>query len=70
MKISPQEQLKSKFEIVESSSIFKGAIQRKYDYCAHITIAEMLNWEETYQIIDEVKDLPLEGRARIYLGNT
>ena len=31
----------------------------------HMIIAEMLTWEQTYQIIDEVKDLCLGGEFEL-----
>jgi hypothetical protein len=65
LEISPQKQLKSLLEIVESNSVFIGSIKRKYEYWAHMTIAEMLSWEQTFQIIDQVKDLPLGGEFNL-----
>ncbi len=63
--IVPQDALKSLSEVVEATSVFATAIKRKYPYRAHMTIAEMLTWEQTYQIIDELKDLPLTGEFEL-----
>lgn len=65
LEVSPQERLKYLLDVVESCSAFQGAIERKYKYWAHMTIAEMLTWEQTYQIIDEVKDLCLGGEFEL-----
>lgn len=65
LEISPQDQLKSLLQIVESASVFSGGLKREYDYWAHMTIAEMLSWDQTYEIISELKDLPLSGEFKL-----
>lgn len=65
LEVSNQVELNQLLDIVESCSAFHGAIERKYKYWPHMTIAEMLTWEQTYQIIDEVKELDLRGEFDI-----
>ncbi len=63
--IHPQDTLKSLQETVESTSLFEGAKERKHPYWAHMTIAERATWEQTFKMIDEVKELPLSGQFRL-----
>jgi len=57
--VTEQEELRDLLGVVETSSIFEGAPVRKYPYLAHITVAEFVSWEQTYEIIEEIKGLPL-----------
>jgi len=59
--VEPQEELKKLLEAVESASLFENSPRRKYPFKAHMTVAERVSWEQTRQIIAEVKDLPLGG---------
>ena len=62
LEVKQQEELKKILEVVETSSIFENSPVRRFPYWAHMTIAEMMypcTWEQTYQVIEEVKDLPL-----------
>ncbi len=61
LEISPQDTLRALLETVEATSAFERAAPRPYPYWAHMTIAEMVTWEQTYAIIEELKDLPLQG---------
>jgi len=61
LEVSPQDSLRALLEKVEATSAFAGAVPRKYPFWAHLTIAEMVTWEQTYAIIEELADLPLSG---------
>jgi 2'-5' RNA ligase len=65
LKISQQDDLKKLVENIESTSLFEGVVTRKYPFWAHMTIAEMLTMEQTYQIINELKDIPLTDLFRL-----
>jgi len=65
LEIKQQQELKALLEIVEVSPIFEHSPVRKFPYWAHMTIAEKVSWEQTYQIIEEVKDLPLSGEFEL-----
>ena len=56
--ISEQEELRDLLGM-EMSSIFEGAPVRKYPYLAHMTVAEFVSWEQTYEIIEEMKGMSL-----------
>ena len=61
LEIGPQDTLEALLKTVEATCLFEGALKRKYPYRAHMTITEFVTWEQTYQIIEELKDLPLSG---------
>ena len=63
--VQPQDALTDILTAIELTSVFDDAPLRKYPYWAHMTIAEQLDWEQTHRIIDEVKDLQLEGRFEL-----
>jgi 2'-5' RNA ligase len=63
LRIAQQDKLKSLIEAIETASLFTGAVARTYPFFAHMTIAETLpTMEQTYQIINELKDIPLTDK--------
>ena len=64
--ISPQEKLEELIKKVESTKLFSNAIERKYPFKAHITIAENITMEQTHQITEELKDLPLSWSFQLW----
>ena len=59
--VAPQEKLEQLLPIVEGSRMFDGAIERKWPFKGHLTIAEMLTDEQSLQVRKELEGLSLSG---------
>lgn len=65
LKIEPQDRLRDLVSIVESTSAYENHISRSYPFWAHMTIAENPTMEQSYEIINELRDLNLVGEFRL-----
>lgn len=60
--VAPQETLRELLGILEGASLFEGAIERKWPFRAHMTLAEMLTEEQSRDVQAELSGLDLSGR--------
>ena len=60
--VRPREKLEELLPLVEAARMFDGAMERKWPFRGHMTIAEMLTEEQSERVRRELADLDLSGR--------
>ncbi len=63
--IEPQEPLERLLPLVEGARMFDGAIERKWPFRGHMTLAEMLTDAQSAQVREELSGLSLSGCFRV-----
>ncbi|MFN8443515.1 MAG: 2'-5' RNA ligase family protein [Caldilineaceae bacterium] len=59
--IEPQQELDQLRMALESASVFASAVERRYPFSAHMTIAEFISVEQTEEFMVELESLAPQG---------